>query len=41
MSLIDEMKEEVDKGNIEDAKEIANDIKQNLEKINHHGKRAG
>ena len=38
--LIDEMNEELGKGNIEDAKEIANDIKQNLEKINHHGKRA-
>ena len=39
--LVDEMNEEIDKGNLEDAKEIANDIKQNLEKINHHGKRAG
>jgi len=27
--------------NINSAKEIANDLKQNLEKINHHGKRAG
>jgi signal transduction histidine kinase/DNA-directed RNA polymerase subunit N (RpoN/RPB10) len=27
--------------NIQAAKEIANDLKQNLEKINHHGKRAG
>ncbi len=26
---------------LQDAKEIANDLKQNLEKINHHGKRAG
>ena len=39
--LVDEMNVEIDKGNIEDAKEIANDLKQNLEKINHHGKRAG
>ncbi len=39
--LVDEMKEEIEKGNLEDAKEIANDLKQNLEKINHHGKRAG
>jgi len=38
--LIDEMTEELDKGDIEEAKAIANDIKQNLEKINHHGKRA-
>ena len=29
------------KGNYDDAKEIADDLKQNLEKINHHGKRAG
>jgi len=39
--LIDEMNEELNKGNIEDAKQIAEDLKQNLEKINHHGKRAG
>ncbi len=39
--LVDEMNEEIEKGNLEDAKEIANDLKQNLEKINHHGKRAG
>ena len=39
--LVDEMNEEMDKGNMEDAKLIANDLKQNLEKINHHGKRAG
>ncbi len=38
--LIDEMNEEFDKGDIEEAKAIASDIKQNLEKINHHGKRA-
>jgi len=38
--LISEMVDEVDKGNVADAKAIANDIKQNLEKINHHGKRA-
>jgi len=34
------MKEEMDKGNIDDAKEIANDVIANEEKINHHGKRA-
>ena len=39
--LVDEMNDEIDKGNLEDAKEIAQDLKQNLEKINHHGKRAG
>ncbi|MBC7749946.1 MAG: hypothetical protein H7Z76_15470, partial [Methylotenera sp.] len=39
--LVDEMNEEINKGNLQDAKEIANDLKQNLEKINHHGKRAG
>jgi len=38
--LIDEMEEELKKGDIEEAMAIANDIKQNLEKIRHHGKRA-
>ncbi|MFZ1800522.1 MAG: ATP-binding protein, partial [Chitinophagaceae bacterium] len=38
--LIDEMKEELATGNQQQAMEIADDIKQNLEKINHHGKRA-
>lgn len=38
--LIDEMNEEIEKGDLEEAKFIAADIKQNLEKINHHGKRA-
>jgi len=38
--LLDEMKTELDKGNTDDAKEIANDVIQNLEKINQHGKRA-
>ena len=38
--LIDEMVEEVKKGNFDEAKAIAIDVKQNLEKINHHGKRA-
>jgi len=38
--LIDEMNEELNKGDIDEAKIISNDIKQNLEKINHHGKRA-
>src|SRR6185436_157760 len=39
--LVDEMNTEIEKGNLEDAKQIAQDLKQNLEKINHHGKRAG
>lgn len=38
--LINEMKAELDKGEIDTAKEIAEDVRQNLEKINHHGKRA-
>jgi signal transduction histidine kinase len=38
--LVDEMDNELSKGDIEEAKSIARDIKYNLEKINHHGKRA-
>ena len=38
--LIGEMKEELSKGNTQEANEIADELKQNLEKINHHGKRA-
>lgn len=38
--LIDEMVEELEKGYTEEAKVISADIKQNLEKIHHHGKRA-
>ena len=38
--LLEEMKEELAVGNIQLANEIAGDISQNLEKINHHGKRA-
>jgi signal transduction histidine kinase len=38
--LILEMQEEMDKGNIAEAKTISNDIKENEEKIKHHGKRA-
>jgi signal transduction histidine kinase/ligand-binding sensor domain-containing protein len=38
--LIVEMNEELAVGNNQLAKEIAGDIEQNLEKINHHGKRA-
>jgi len=39
--LVDEMNEELEQGNLEDVKEISADLKQNLEKINHHGNRAG
>jgi signal transduction histidine kinase len=38
--LIDEMKEQLDKGNTEDANAIAKEVKMSLEKINFHGKRA-
>ena len=38
--LIDELNEELNKGDIREAKVISSNIKQNLEKINHHGKRA-
>ncbi len=38
--LIGEMKDELAVGNWQLAKEISEDIEQNLEKINHHGKRA-
>jgi signal transduction histidine kinase len=38
--LLSELKAEIEKGNIEEVKAIANDIIGNEEKINHHGKRA-
>ncbi|MGH2563997.1 MAG: sensor histidine kinase, partial [Ginsengibacter sp.] len=38
--LLEEMNTELDKGYIAEAKAIADDVKQNLEKILHHGKRA-
>jgi len=38
--LIQEMNEEIEKGNMEEVKSIANDVLQNEQKINHHGKRA-
>ena len=38
--LVDELDEEANKGNLEEVKSIAKDIKDNEEKINHHGKRA-
>ena len=38
--MIDEMNEELAKGDLEEAKAISEDLKQNLIKINHHGNRA-
>jgi signal transduction histidine kinase len=38
--MIDEATEEIDRGNITEVKNILIDIKDNEEKINHHGKRA-
>jgi signal transduction histidine kinase/ketosteroid isomerase-like protein len=38
--LLEEMQEEIENGDFEEVKAIMQDIIQNLEKINHHGKRA-
>ncbi|WP_380293468.1 ATP-binding protein [Hyunsoonleella rubra] len=38
--LIDEMNEEIQKEDYDEVKAIASDLRLNLEKINHHGKRA-
>ncbi len=38
--LLLEMKDEIDKGNINEVKSIADDLISNQEKINHHGQRA-
>ena len=38
--LLVEMKDELKKGNLEEVKALANDIADNEQKINHHGKRA-
>ncbi len=38
--LLAEMKDEIEKGNSDEAKAIANDVIENEQKINHHGKRA-
>ena len=40
IELLEEMNEEIVKGNYEDVKTLAGDIIKNEEKINHHGKRA-
>jgi len=38
--LIVEMQEALEKGNVQEALQVADDIRKNQEKINHHGKRA-
>ncbi|HMO32665.1 MAG TPA: ATP-binding protein [Lacibacter sp.] len=38
--LMDEMREAIEKGDMAGARDIMQDVMQNLEKINHHGKRA-
>ena len=38
--LIDEANQEIDKGHLNEAKTILSDLKENQQKINHHGKRA-
>ena len=38
--LLAEMNTEIEKGNYDEVKEIAKDVSENEEKINHHGKRA-
>jgi signal transduction histidine kinase len=38
--LLEEMQEEIENGDFEEVKAIMEDVIQNLEKINHHGKRA-
>jgi len=38
--LIDELKSELARGNLQSAKELADNIRDNEQKINHHGKRA-
>src|SRR5436190_4793058 len=38
--LLNEMKDEIDRGNLDEVKSIAKNVIDNHEKINHHGKRA-
>ncbi|MCA0151638.1 ATP-binding protein [Winogradskyella vincentii] len=38
--LLEEMQEEIENGDLEEAKAIMDDVVQNLDKINHHGQRA-
>jgi two-component system NtrC family sensor kinase len=39
--LVNELREEIQAGRTDDALDITNDLTQNLQKITHHGKRAG
>ncbi|MDF2156745.1 ATP-binding protein [Algoriphagus sp. CAU 1675] len=39
--LLDEMTEEIEKGDLNEIKALAQELKDNLSKIHHHGKRAG
>ena len=41
MELVEEMNQEIDKGDLEEAKFLASELKGNLTRINTHGKRAG
>ncbi|KAA9040566.1 two-component sensor histidine kinase [Ginsengibacter hankyongi] len=40
LELLIDMKDEINKGNLDEVRAIANDITENEEKINHHGRRA-
>jgi signal transduction histidine kinase len=40
VDLVEELNEEIENGNTEDVISIGKDLKENLEKISHHGKRA-
>ena len=40
VDLVEELNEELSEGNTEEMKSISQDLKQNLEKIHHHGERA-
>ena len=40
VDLVEELNEELKEGNTEEVKSISQDLKQNLEKIHHHGERA-
>jgi ligand-binding sensor domain-containing protein/signal transduction histidine kinase len=40
VELIDEVEQELDSGNVTEAKQLLNVIRENEQKINHHGKRA-
>jgi signal transduction histidine kinase len=40
VDIVNDLNEEMEKGNLEEVKAIVGDLKQNLEKISHHGKRA-